>query len=124
MDRLISYDWPGNVRELEHFAERELIRNPRGPLSFNSVGKPTQNHHIEMTHTQKTIPRKLVEVITIHIKEVLDQTGGKVHGPAGAAALLGVNPSTLRKKMDKLGILYGSRYKKSIMPFLVTKYNK
>jgi DNA-binding NtrC family response regulator len=39
-----------------------------------------------------------------HIKKALLATGGKVHGSDGAAAILGINPSTLRSRMRKLGI--------------------
>jgi len=39
----------------------------------------------------------------------LTATGGIVHGPRGAAALLGINPSTLRSRMKKLGIPYGRK---------------
>ena len=39
-----------------------------------------------------------------HIRRVLDMTGGKIHGPGGAGELLGINPSTLRSRMKKLGI--------------------
>jgi len=42
--------------------------------------------------------------VTRHIEQVLDQAGGKIHGPGGAAELLGVNPNSLRSKMRKLGI--------------------
>ena len=49
----------------------------------------------------------LEQVTARHIKLVLDHTEGKVHGPDGAAKLLGINPSTLRYRMDKLGIRYG-----------------
>jgi transcriptional regulator with GAF, ATPase, and Fis domain len=45
-------------------------------------------------------------VVARHISRVLDMTGGKIHGPGGAGELLGVNPSTLRYRMDKLGIAY------------------
>ena len=48
-----------------------------------------------------------------HIRRVLDQTDGQVHGPEGAAAILGLNASTLRHRMDKLGIVYGRRFEKS-----------
>ena len=51
--------------------------------------------------------KKLDEVIADQIKETLKATKGKVGGSNGAAAILGVNPSTLRNKMDKLGIAYG-----------------
>ena len=36
----------------------------------------------------------------------LDRTGGKIHGPGGAAELLGINASTLRNRMKKPGIVY------------------
>ena len=41
-----------------------------------------------------------------YIREVLIFTGGKIHGPEGAAELLNIKPTTLRYKMDKLGIEY------------------
>jgi transcriptional regulator with GAF, ATPase, and Fis domain len=40
----------------------------------------------------------------IHIRQALAATAGRVHGSDGAAALLGINPSTLRSRMKKLGI--------------------
>ena len=46
-------------------------------------------------------------VTTRHISRVLEVAKGKINGPEGAAALLGVNPSTLRNRMKKLGIQYG-----------------
>jgi DNA-binding NtrC family response regulator len=44
-----------------------------------------------------------------HIKQVLEQTHGVIHGPKGAARLLGLNPSTLRSRMQKLGLRIGRR---------------
>jgi len=44
-----------------------------------------------------------------HIKKALKMTKGKIHGPTGAAELLGINPSTLRHRMRKLGIPQGRR---------------
>jgi len=41
----------------------------------------------------------------------IDLCRGKIHGPGGAAEALGVHPSTLRKRMDKLGIVYGRRWR-------------
>jgi transcriptional regulator with GAF, ATPase, and Fis domain len=52
----------------------------------------------------------LDDVVTAHINKVLVKTGGKVHGPDGAANLLGVNASTLRNKMNKLGIKFGRKH--------------
>jgi transcriptional regulator of acetoin/glycerol metabolism len=48
-------------------------------------------------------------VVSRHIQRMLAWTRGKVNGPHGAAALLGVNPSTLRNRMRKLGIPFGRK---------------
>lgn len=50
---------------------------------------------------------RLAEVMTRHIRRVLKQTGGRVEGAGGAAELLGLNPSTLRKRMRKHGVPFG-----------------
>ncbi len=71
-----------------------------------------------LTHTNGSIPTgseqemeqfELDEVVSKHMRRWLKRTGGKVHGPGGAAELLGVNPSTLRNRMNKLGIQYGRK---------------
>jgi len=49
-------------------------------------------------------PRRLDEVQRAHIEAVLEQTGGVIEGPRGAAEILGVRPSTLRNRMRKLGV--------------------
>jgi len=100
--RLGEHDWPGNVRELENLVERELIRNPHGPLLF----APPQRG------SQESMPlgsMNLDEATARHISSVLRHTQGKVHGPGGAAELLGINASTLRNRMQKLGIPYGRK---------------
>jgi len=51
----------------------------------------------------------LDQVMTEHILQALRRCGGRIHGPGGTAEMLGVNPNTLRKRMDKLGIPYGRR---------------
>uniref|UniRef100_UPI0026EEAA9B helix-turn-helix domain-containing protein n=1 Tax=Malonomonas rubra TaxID=57040 RepID=UPI0026EEAA9B len=63
----------------------------------------------EVAEQVKTYPGllKLDDVLKQHINRILEMTGGKVHGANGAAELLGINPSTLRNKMTKLGIAYG-----------------
>jgi DNA-binding NtrC family response regulator len=49
----------------------------------------------------------LDEVVARQIERVLEQTRGKVNGAGGAAEILRIHPSTLRHKMEKLGIVYG-----------------
>ena len=51
----------------------------------------------------------LDELTAFHIRRALDKTGGKIHGPGGAAQLLGLKATTLRAKMDRLGIRYGRK---------------
>lgn len=106
VNHLLTYDWPGNVRELQNIVERELILNPSGPLLFNNfrsfqTAKPSNLNPIEISKSEK-----LDEVIVRHIEETLAKTKGKIHGENGAAQLLGINASTLRNKMNKLGIKY------------------
>jgi transcriptional regulator with GAF, ATPase, and Fis domain len=103
LDRLAAYDWPGNVRELENVVERALILSHGSPLTFDEIGQrlrqpPTQKEPVD------TQPKRLNQAIADHVRDALAFTGGKVSGPGGAAELLGVNPSTLRNKMKKLGI--------------------
>lgn len=110
IDPLLEYHWQGNVRELENVIERALILNPSGPLNFEhlNLGKPKNTGAL---HGQVENPDNLDEVMSRHIREVLSRTNGKVSGPEGAAALLGVNPSTLRNRMKKMGIHYGKKSK-------------
>ncbi|MFO7707365.1 MAG: sigma 54-interacting transcriptional regulator [Desulfobacterales bacterium] len=109
IDRLIPYHWPGNVRELENVVERALILSRGGALSFEELipGRPAADRLPDQAARLTTI--RLDAVVAGHIRAVLESTGGKVHGKDGAAALLGVNPSTLRNRMDRLGVAYGKR---------------
>ncbi len=111
MNRLMAYHWPGNVRELENVVERALILHPQGPLSFNLQTEQKRESEVpkkvSITTDAYSGLTKLDDVISHHIKHILGNTNGKVQGKDGAAALLGVNPSTLRNKMKKLGIPYG-----------------
>jgi transcriptional regulator with GAF, ATPase, and Fis domain len=102
MERLMQYDWPGNVRELENVVEREMILYRQRPLAFDGI---------VMRETSTGLPlksfRRLDDAMAGHIRQALETAGGTVHGPSGAAALLGINPSTLRSRMKKLGIRFG-----------------
>jgi chemotaxis protein methyltransferase CheR len=97
MNTLQDYQWPGNVRELENVLERAVI-NSSGPKLrlVDELKKP----HKDLTTTQKT----LEEVERDHIVRILEQTNWKVSGKNGAAEILGLNRSTLRARIRKLGI--------------------
>lgn len=107
MDRLLANPWYGNVRELENVVERSLIINPKGPLNFRLLGLGMAHEEEPPKLEQQEGPCQLDRVIAIHIRRILKQTGGKIHGPGVAAELLGINSSTLRNRMNKLGISYG-----------------
>jgi transcriptional regulator with GAF, ATPase, and Fis domain len=109
VDLLVSYHWPGNVRELENVVERALILSKGAPLSFDHLlGTADLSTHSPPASLQDEFLR-LDDVVAQHIRRVLGMTGGKVHGPSGAARLLGINASTLRNRMNKLGIPYGRK---------------
>ena len=109
LERLMNYGWPGNVRELENLVERELIRHRGGQLQFDTLLPP--DHEGEAFSRQAsngaTLILPLDQAMSRHIEYVLKITGGKVHGPGGAAELLAIKPNTLRARMDKLGVRFG-----------------
>jgi hydrogenase-4 transcriptional activator len=109
IDRLMAYRWPGNVRELENVIERALILSKGQPLTFDDLAGGKQNDKSLIHVEAKEAPLKLDEVTSHHIRRVLEMTKGKVHGKGGAAEVLGINPSTLRNRMNQLGIPYGRR---------------
>jgi transcriptional regulator with GAF, ATPase, and Fis domain len=111
IDPLMEYNWPGNVRELQNVVERALILNPSGPLTFDHMNLPLQKES-EGFHKLGADTDNLNEINTRHIRRVLSKTDGKIHGPGGAAELLGINANTLRNRMKKLGIEYGKRMNK------------
>jgi transcriptional regulator with GAF, ATPase, and Fis domain len=99
LDALIKYHWPGNVRELANILERAVIL---------CRGNVLRNEHIvgltELEPSAAGIPLTLAEAERQHILQILKMTDGVVGGLNGAAAILGINRSTLRSRMQKLGI--------------------
>jgi transcriptional regulator with GAF, ATPase, and Fis domain len=97
MEQLMAYDWPGNVRELENIVERTLILDRTGPLDFKNVlvqQPPAQDKAPAPSKSEHFL--KLDQAMSLHISRALKMTNGRIHGPNGAAELLGINPSTLR----------------------------
>lgn len=127
--KLLTYDWPGNVRELENLVERAMIKNrgqmiPLDPFgtspalasqvsqSFSDQEEclftcPGAEHCEEITSLENGRFLSLDEMVARQIEKALDLTRGKINGSGGAAEILKVHPSTLRHKMEKLGIAYG-----------------
>jgi transcriptional regulator with GAF, ATPase, and Fis domain len=109
IDQLLAYHWPGNVRELENVVERALILSKGEPLTFDDLIGGKSGDRPPVALEPQSQPLKLDEVVSLHIERVLERTKGKVHGKGGAAEVLGINPSTLRNRMNQLGIPYGRR---------------
>ena len=98
MNALQNYHWPGNIRELENVLERAVINSAGPKLRLVDELKKPQRDVSTMQKTLEAVERE-------HIVRILEQTQWKVSGKNGAAEILGLNRSTLRARMRKLGIL-------------------
>jgi DNA-binding NtrC family response regulator len=92
---------------LENVIERALILSKGRALSFDKIVWPDDNMEHEESTTQKDGFLDLDRAMSKHIKHALEMTKGRIYGPFGAARQLGLNPSTLRHRMRKLGIAHG-----------------
>jgi transcriptional regulator with GAF, ATPase, and Fis domain len=98
MKMLQEYPWPGNVRELESIIERAVILSP-GPV-LQLVDK------LKISSPQiSSAVRTLEETERNQIMKILTETGWRIEGSEGAAAILGLHASTLRARMHKIGIV-------------------
>jgi PAS domain S-box-containing protein len=95
IDAMQRYHWPGNIRELRNVIEQSLIISSGGSLQVNLPQTPAGASFKGQTLEEKEYQ---------HILEVLSKTGWRIKGLKGAAELLGLKPSTLYTKMNKLGI--------------------
>ena len=131
--RLYAYDWPGNVRELEHVVERSLILHGDevGPLRFalpdmppdalpdgeqrELSGESTRSAHRSRSDGAEQLASLLEEkqeqpwptlreLEDLYIRKALEKTGGRLLGPDGATAILGIHYSTLRARMLNMGL--------------------
>ena len=98
MEKLQRYDWPGNVRELRNVVERAMIlcNGPRlriGPPAESLSGDGEDQTVLSMDEVQRR-----------HILKALEAAGGRIRGAGGAAELLGLKPTTLRSRMQRLGL--------------------
>ncbi len=95
----LQHSWPGNVRELKNVIERAVIWSKGPELSWQEALGNTPSD------SKQTVERlSLEEVEKQHILNTLRITNWVIQGSDGAASILGLNPSTLRSKMKKLGL--------------------
>src|SRR4029077_2203068 len=88
---LMNYDWPGNVRELEHIIERAMIVATGDSLQVDPHWLQAPRKHQRARPAQT----RLAEVERRAIQDALERCHGKIYGPEGAAAALGLKPTTL-----------------------------
>jgi formate hydrogenlyase transcriptional activator len=100
--RLLAYQWPGNVRELENVLERAAILSSDDSLCLPALAPmgraPTQKPSEEIESFEAAT--------RCILQRAMSATNHKIYGEDGAAALLGLNPSTLQSKLKKLGLRY------------------
>jgi transcriptional regulator with GAF, ATPase, and Fis domain len=118
MSRLCAYSWPGNIRELQNLVERAVVLTSGSMLRIEGgallesqrLPAPTS---IAVTPPIPTSPAvaapssgaSLEEIERQHIISVLQQANWRIEGNGGAAKILDLEPSTLRSRMKKLGIV-------------------
>ena len=104
VDAIAGYDWPGNVRELKNVIERAVILSKGGVLQLDLPSARAEAHASSAT----PIDRKPSQILTENdmrelqkqnMQAALERSGWKVSGPNGAAALLGVKPTTLADRI-------------------------
>ncbi|HRB14029.1 MAG TPA: sigma 54-interacting transcriptional regulator, partial [Vicinamibacteria bacterium] len=107
LDRLTRYDWPGNIRELQNVIERAAIVSRGGPLRLSDLLPSAR-----AVPPAAEIPPTTVVLSEVDFKEraranieaALKASGGRVYGQGGAAARLGIKPTTLMSRIRVLGI--------------------
>ncbi|MGA9135586.1 MAG: helix-turn-helix domain-containing protein, partial [Candidatus Sulfotelmatobacter sp.] len=106
LDMLQSYDWPGNIRELQNVIERSVILSTGNVFSVDELWlskksvspiPPVKASPLAKDRVESRSEREIIEA-------ALAATRGRVSGPSGAAAILGIQPSTLEARIKILKI--------------------
>jgi transcriptional regulator with GAF, ATPase, and Fis domain len=110
LQQLLDYDWPGNIRELQNVIDRAVIGARDGSFRFDL---PDSTAPRNAKATPETVSNQKFEVISAgemkrrerdNIAAALQRSAGRIHGPGGAAQLLGMKPTTLNARVKKLGL--------------------
>ena len=112
IETLQNYDWPGNVRELRNVIERSAIFAQGGALEFDLPIARTDSTRLEPVDRDGVmgVEQEFLTDAEMRRRErenlfaVLQKTGWKIKGVDGAAELLGVKPTTLISRIEKMGL--------------------
>jgi transcriptional regulator with GAF, ATPase, and Fis domain len=112
LERLRQYHWPGNVRELRNVMDRFAILSRRGPPSLDDLVRLSKDARAS---SPPPLPALTPSAGAVHEKDwqglerqrfhqAIEQAGGRVQGPGGAAELLGMSPTAVRRRLKTLGL--------------------
>ena len=102
MERLLEYDWPGNVRELENALERAAVLSKNGQITKAGLPERVREARPVRLIDEGTPPNPTMEVVErAYILWVLQAEGGN---KTRAAEVLGIDPSTLYRKLNRYGV--------------------
>ncbi len=107
-----NYSWPGNIRELQNVIERAMIISrsgrllldlPENPSSKKFLNQKNSSYEIQKSNRVSTFA-EIRQFEKENILKALNQTGWKIFGIGGAAELLGVPPTTLTTRIQRMGL--------------------
>ncbi len=106
---LQAYDWPGNVRELLNVIERAVITSRAGAIRLDlprTQSSRTRKPDATTASAETTVvtDAEMKHRDRENVLAALDQTNWQVHGPGGAAELLGIRPTTLASRIKRMGL--------------------
>jgi transcriptional regulator with GAF, ATPase, and Fis domain len=111
LETLQNYDWPGNIRELRSVIERAVIFAMGGALEFDlpvndspSDATPAAVRLRDKADLDYLTDSEIQRLERENLFAVLEKTGWKIKGIDGAAELLGVKPTTLISRIEKMGL--------------------
>src|SRR5712692_4451703 len=120
MTELCRYPWPGNIRELQNVVERAVILSLGPVLEIDTADLKLPESPARMTEARvhalplRSVRDAVQQSRRDEILRALREAGGRVGGPEGAAARLGLKRTTLIARMNKLGIEPQSRDGRSV----------
>ena len=109
IDAISAYDWPGNVRELKNVIERAVILSKGAGLQLDLPSTGTTTQTVALPEARAEVPEILTEsdlreLQKRNMQAALERAGWKVSGPNGAAALLGLKPTTLADRIKSFDL--------------------
>jgi formate hydrogenlyase transcriptional activator len=109
LDLFQAYDWPGNIRELQNVVERAVILCDEETFSIDETWLPRKSNQLSGRQVSSTgvlaeDKKEFAERERKAIAAALAECHGRVSGPQGAAAKLGIPHQTLASKIESLGI--------------------